>query len=177
MKSFHWPSLKLARAWLRGNNVVLSPSLIVAVILSCFIASVTIDLSVSMTSSRSMLRDSGALSRLLADCWLIGCWIAGVNPTACISGHINPRVLLSFGDAVVTSIFHRGCVSPGVELSFPMWVGPACRCSLTAFLDNVNAVSKCILSCLPGAISLAPSFALSVVDILRLYLRCRLEMK
>ena len=159
--------LKLARAWFHGNNVVVSPSLIVAVSLSCFVASVIVDLFVSMMFSRSLLRDSGALSRLSAD-W----WIADGNPTAFISGHVSPVTSSSFDGAEVTSILHRG--SPVVGLSIPVWVWPVCRCSLIDFLENVSAVSKCILSCLPGVISLAPSF---VVNIFRLYFRCRLEMK
>ena len=56
-------------------------------------ALVIVELSVNMTFSRSVL-DSGALSRLLAACWLIGCWIADANPTECISGHINLSTLL-----------------------------------------------------------------------------------
>ena len=96
------------------------------------------------------------------------------NPTACISGHVNPVTFLSVDDAEVISILHRCWVSPVVELSIPVWVWPACRCILADRLEKVSAFSKCILSCLPGAISLAPS---SVVNILRLYFRCRLEMK
>ena len=171
LKSFHLPLLRLARAWLRGNNVVVSPSLIAAVSLSCFVALVIVDVLVSMMFSRSSLCDSGALFRSSAD-W----WIADGNPIACISGHVNccPLTFLSVDVAEVISILHRGWVSPVVELSIPVWVWPACSCSLTDFLGSVNAVSNCILSCLPGAISLAPSF---VVNIFRLYFRCRLEMK
>ena len=137
-------------------------------------ALVIVDVLVSMMFSRSSLCDSGALFRSSAD-W----WIADGNPIACISGHVNccPLTFLSVDVAEVISILHRGWVSPVVELSIPVWVWPACRCSLTDFLGNVNAVSKCILSCLPGAISLAPFVASSIVNIFRLYFRCRLEMK
>ena len=104
----------------------------------------------NMTFSRFILLHSGASSRLLFG-W---CWIVDVNPTFCIRGHVNPEVPLSFGGGFfLRSILHLGRVTPGIELSFPVWVWPACRCSLTAFLDNVSAVSKCILSCLPGAMS------------------------
>ena len=115
---------------------------------------------VGMTFSRSMLLDSGASSRLLIG-W---CWIADVNPTSCIRGHVNPEVPLSSGGVVLNSIFHRGWVTPGIELSFPVWVRPACGRSFTAFLDNVSAVSKCILSCLLGAMSLTPFLASSMVN-------------
>ena len=169
LKSFHLPLLRLARAWLRGNNVVVSPSLITAVSLSCFVALVIVDVLVSMMFSRSSLCDSGALFRSSAD-W----WIADGNPIACISGHVSPVTFLSVDDAEVISILHRGWVSPVVELSIPVWVWPACRCILTDRLERVSVFSKCILSCLPGAISLAPS---SVLNIFRLYFRCRLEMK
>ena len=64
--SFQWPSQRLARAWLRGNNFGVPPLLIVDMSLSCLVASVIVALSVSVTFSRSMLLDSGALSRLLA---------------------------------------------------------------------------------------------------------------
>ena len=164
LKSSHLPPLRLASAWLRGNSVVVSPLLTVAVNLSCLVALVTVDPCVSTMFSRSLLRDSGALSRLSAD-W----WIADGNPTALISGHVSPVTSSSSDGVEVTSILHRG--SPVVGLSIPVWVWPVCRCSLIDFLENVSAVSKCILSCLPGVISFAPSF---VVNILRLYFRCRL---
>ena len=170
LNSSHLPPLRLASAWLRGNSVVVSPLLTVAVSLSCLVALVTVDLCVSTMFSRSLLRDSGALSRLSADGW-----IADGNPTAFISGHVSPVTSSSFDGAEVTSILHRG--SPVVGLSIPVWVWPVCRCSLIDFLENVSAVSKCILSCLPGVISLAPFFSFSVVNICRLYFRCRLEVK
>ena len=157
LNSVHWPSLRLASAWLSGNNFVLPSSVIVAVNLSCFIALAIVDLPVSITFSRSMLLDSGASSRLLVG-W---CWIVDVNPILSIKGHVNPRVPLSSGSFELSSILH---VAPGIELSFPVWVWPACRYSLTAFLGNVSAVSKCILSCLSGAMSLAPCFAFSIVN-------------
>ena len=103
-----------------------------------------------------------------------------VNPISWIKGHVNPEDLLFLVvlcRAVMISILHRCWVSPGIELSFPAWVWLACRCSLTAFLDNVSAGSKCILSCLPGVISLAPFFSFSVVNIFRLYFRCRLKVE
>ena len=162
LNSSHWPPLMVARAWLRGSNFVVSPLLIVAESFSCSVALVIADLSVSITFSRSMLLDSGALSGSLFG-W---CEVADVNPSPFIKGHVNPEVLLSSGGAVSISILHRFWVSPGVELSFPVWVWPACRCSLTAFLGSVSAVSKCILSCLPGAMSLVPFLASSVVNVL-----------
>ena len=67
LKSVHLPLLRLARAWLSGNNVVVSPSLIAAVSLSCFVALVIVDVLVSMMFSRSSLCDSGALFRSSAD--------------------------------------------------------------------------------------------------------------
>ena len=173
--SSQWPSQRLARAWLRGSNFNVLPFLIVDMSLSCPVASVIVDLSVSITFSRSMLLDSGAPSRSLVG----RCWIADVNPTSWIRGHVNPENLLFLVlcCAVLISILHRCWLSPGVELSFPAWVWPACWCSLTAFLDNISAGSKCILSCLPGVISLAPFSSFSVVNIFRLYFRCRLEVE
>ena len=126
---------------------------------SWLVAFLTVNLLANMTSSRSILLDSGASSRLLFG-W---CWILDANPTLNISGHVGPEVTLS---NVLSSILHLGRVSPGVELSFPVRVWPACLCSFTAFLDNVSAVSKCILSCLPGAISFVPFLASSVVNVL-----------
>ena len=137
---------------------------------SWLVAFLTVNLLANMTSSRSILLDSGASSRLLFG-W---CWILDANPTLDISGHVGPEVTLS---NVLSSILHLGRVSPGVELSVPVWVWPACLCSFTAFLDNVSAVSKCILSCLLGAMNLAPFLAVSMVDFFRLYFRCRLEVK
>ena len=61
----HWPLQRLAKAWLRGSNFVASPSLTVAVSLSCSVALVIVELSVNMTFSRFMLLDSGAPPRLL----------------------------------------------------------------------------------------------------------------
>ena len=95
----------------------------------------------------------------------------------CIRGHLNLEVTLSSDGVVLNSIFHLGRVTPGIELSFPVWVRPACRRSFTAFLDNVSAVSKCILSCLLGAMSLAPFLASSMVNSFRLYFRCRRKVK
>ena len=74
------------------------------------------------------------------------------------------EVLLFFIGAGTISILHRCWVDPGVELSIPVLVWPACRCSFTARLDNVSACSKRILSCLPGAMSLG--LASSVVNVL-----------
>ena len=137
---------------------------------SWLVAFLTVNLLANMTSSRSILLDSGASSRLLFG-W---CWILDANPTLDISGHVGPEVTLS---NVLISILHLGRVSPGVELSVPVWVWPACLCSFTAFLDNVSAVSKCILSCLLGAMSLAPFLASSMVNSFRLYFRCRRKVK
>ena len=137
---------------------------------SWLVAFLTVNLLANMTSSRSILLDSGASSRLLFG-W---CWILDANPTLDISGHVGPEVTLS---NVLSSILHLGRVSPGVELSVPVWVWPACLCSFTAFLDNVSAVSKCILSCLLGAMSLAPFLASSMVNSFRLYFRCRRKVK
>ena len=137
---------------------------------SWLVAFLTVNLLANMTSSRSILLDSGASSRLLFG-W---CWILDANPTLDISGHVGPGVTLS---NVLISILHLGRVSPGVELSVPVWVWPACLCSFTAFLDNVSAVSKCILSCLLGAMSLAPFLASSMVNFFRLYFRCRRKVK
>ena len=123
-------------------------------------ALVIVELSVKMTFSRSDF-DGGAPSRLLVG-WL---WVAGVNPILCTKEHTNPRLLLIVG-AWPISIFHRCWADPGVELSIPVLVWPACRCSLTACLDSVSAFSKCILSCLPGAMRLAPLLASSVVNVL-----------
>ena len=115
------------------------------------------ELSVKMTFSRSVF-DGGALSRLLVVCpW--------VNPMLCAREHTNPSFLLNVG-AWSIWIFHRCWVDPGVELSIPVLVWPACRCSFTARLDNVSASSKRILSCLPGAMSLVPFLASSVVNVL-----------
>ena len=121
-------------------------------------ALVIVELSVKMTFSRSVL-DGGALSRLLVIC----SWVAGVNPTLCTREHTNPRFLSIVG-AWSILIFHRCWADPGVELSIPVSVWPACRCSFTARLDNVSACSKRILSCLPGAMSLG--LASSVVNVL-----------
>ena len=137
---------------------------------SWLVAWLIVCLFVNMTSSRSILLDSGASSRLLFG-W---CWILDANPTLDISGHVGPEVTLS---NVLSSILHLGRVSPGVELSVPVWVWPACLCSFTAFLDNVSAVSKCILSCLLGAMSLTPFLAFSMVNSFRLYFRCRRKVK
>ena len=123
-------------------------------------ALVIVELSVKMTFSRSVL-DGGAPSRLLVIC----SWVAGVNPTLCTREHTNPRFLSIVG-AWSILIFHRCWVDPGVELSIPVLVWPACRCSFTARLDNVSACSKRILSCLPGAMSLVPFLASSVVNVL-----------
>ena len=83
------------------------------------------------------------------------------KPALNIRGHLGPGVTLS---DVLNSILHLGRVSPGVELSFPVWVWPACLCRFTAFLYNVSAVLKCILSCLLGAMSLTPFLASSMVN-------------
>ena len=137
---------------------------------SWLVALSIVNLFANMTSFRSILLDSGASSRLLFG-W---CWILDANPTLDISGHVGPEVTLS---NVLSSILHLGRVSPGVELSVPVWVWPACLCSFTAFLDNVSAVSKCILSCLLGAMSLTPFLASSMVNSFRLYFRCRRKVK
>ena len=121
-------------------------------------ALVIVGLSVKMTSSRFML-DSGAPSGLLVIC----SWVVGVNPMLCTREHTNPRFLSIVG-AWSRSILHRCWVDPGFELSIPVLVWPACRCSFTARLDNVSACSKRILSCLPGAMSLG--LASSVVNVL-----------
>ena len=121
-------------------------------------ALVIVELSVKMTFSRSVL-DGGAPSRLLVIC----SWVAGVNPMLCTREHTNPEFLLVV-DTWLILIFHRCWVDPGVELSIPVLVWPACRCSFTARLDNVSACSKRILSCLPGAMSLG--LASSVVNVL-----------
>ena len=123
-------------------------------------ALVIVELSVKMTFSRFVL-DGGALSRSLVFC----SWVAGKNPTLCAREHTNPEFLLVV-DTWLISIFHRCWVDPGVELSIPVLVWPACRCSFTARLDNVSASSKRILSCLPGAMSLVPFLASSVVNVL-----------
>ena len=137
---------------------------------SWLVAWLIVRLFVNMTSSRSILLDSGASSRLLFG-W---CWAVDANPALYIRGHVGPGVTLS---GVLNSILHLGRVTPGVELSFPVWVWPACLCSFTAFLDNVSAVSKCILSCLLGAMSLTPFLASSMVNSFRLYFRCRRKVK
>ena len=116
LNSFHWPSLRLARAWLSGNIFVFPLLVTVAVDSSCFMASVIVGLSANMTFSRSILLDSGASSRLLFG-W---CRIVDVNPTLCIRGHVSPEVPLSSGGVVLNSIFHLGRVPPGIELSFPI---------------------------------------------------------
>ena len=118
------------------------------------------ELSVKMTFSRSVL-DGGALSRLLVVC----SWVAEVNPMLCAREHTNPSFLSNVG-AWSIWIFHRCWADPGVELSIPVLVWPACRCNFTARLDNVSASSKRILSCLPGAMSLVPFLASSVVNVL-----------
>ena len=123
-------------------------------------ALVILELSVKKTFSKSDF-DSGALPRSLIG-WL---WVTGVNPMLCTKVHTNPWLLLSVG-AWPISILHRCWADPGVELSIPVLVWPACRCSLTACLDSVSAFSKCILSCLPGAMRLAPLLASSVVNVL-----------
>ena len=121
-----------------------------------------VDVFVNMMFSRSSLRDSGALFRSSVD-W----WVVDGNPTACISGHVNPVTFLSVDDAVVISILHRGrVIPPVVELSVPVWVWPACRCSFADCLDKVSAFSRCILSCLPGAISFTPLFSFSMLSLL-----------
>ena len=79
---------------------------------SWLVAFLTVNLLANMTSSRSILLDSGASSRLLFG-W---CWILDANPTLDISGHVGPEVTLS---NVLSSILHLGRVSPGVELSVP----------------------------------------------------------
>ena len=125
-----------------------------------------VDVFVNMMFSGSSLRDGGVLFRSSVD-W----WVVDGNPTACISGHVNLVVSLSVDGAGVISILHRvRVIPPVVELSVPVWVWPACRCSFADCLDKVSAFSRCILSCLPGAMSLAP---FSVVNILRLCFRCR----
>ena len=123
-------------------------------------ALVIVELSVKMTFSRFVL-DGGALSRSLVFC----SWVAGKNPMLCTREHTNPRFLSIVG-AWSILIFHRCWLDPGVELSIPVLVWPACRCSFTARLDNVSAFSKRILSCLPGAMSLVPFLASSVVNVL-----------
>ena len=128
------------------------------------LALVIVELSVKMTFSRSVF-DGGAPSRLVVVC----SWVAEVNPMLCTREHTNPKgppVFLSIVGAWSISILHRCWVDPGVELSIPVLVWPARRCSFTACLGNVSAVSKCILSCLPGAISLVPFLASSVVNVL-----------
>ena len=123
-------------------------------------ALVIVELSVKMIFSRFVL-DGGALSRSLVIC----SWVVGTNPMLCTREHTNPRFLSIVG-AWSILIFHRCWVDPGVELSIPVSVWPACRCSFTACLDNVSVFSKCILSCLPGAISFVPFLASSVVNVL-----------
>ena len=123
-------------------------------------ALVIVGLSVKMTFSRFML-DSGAPSGLLVIC----SWVAGINPTLCTREHTNPRFLSIIG-AWSISIFHRCRVDPGVELSIPVLVWPACRCSFTACLDNISGFSKCILSWFSGVVSFVPFLAFSVVNVL-----------
>ena len=162
VNSFHRPSLSVARDWLSDSSSVFPFSLVtVAVVLSCSVALVIVFPSANMTFSRSRLLNSGASSSLLFG----RCWIVGVNPTLHIRGHVNVDVTLSSeGVALLSLIFHLGRVIAGVELSFPVWVWPACCCRLTVFVDNVSAVSKCILSCLLGAMSLTPFLASSMVN-------------
>ena len=123
-------------------------------------ALVIVGLSVKMTFSRFML-DSGAPSGLLVIC----SWVAGINPTLCTREHTNPRFLSIVG-AWSISIFHRCWVDPGFELSIPVLVWPACRCSFTACLDNISGFSKCILSWFSGVVSFVPFLAFSVVNVL-----------
>ena len=123
-------------------------------------AVVIVERFVRMTFSRSVL-DGGAPSRLLVIC----SWVAEMNPTLCTREHTNPRFLSNVG-AWSILIFHRCWVDPGVELSIPVSVWPACRCSFTACLDNVNGFSKCILSWFSGVVSLVPFLASSVVNVL-----------
>ena len=112
VNSFHWPSLRLARAWLSGNISVFPLLVTVAVDLSCFVALVIVSLSANMTSSRFRLLDSGASSRLLFG----RCWIVDVNPAPCIRGHLNLEVTLSSDGVVLNSIFHLGWVAPAIEM-------------------------------------------------------------
>ena len=128
--------------------------------LRCSIALVIDELFVNMTLSRSMSDDDAVPPRLL----VVWSWVACVNPILCIREHMNPEALLIVG-AWPTWILHRCWVDPGVELFAPVLVWSACRCSFTDRLDNVSDFSKCILSCLPGAMSFAPFLASSVVNV------------
>ena len=103
-------------------------------------ALVIVELSAKMTFSRFVL-DGGALSGSLVIC----SWVVGKNPTLCTREHTNPRFSLDVG-AWSILIVHSCWVDPGVELSIPVSVWPACRCSFTACLDNISGFSKCILS-------------------------------
>ena len=123
-------------------------------------ALVIVELSVKMTFSRFVL-DGGALSRSLVFC----SWVDGKNPTLCAREHTNPGFLLVVG-AWLISIFHRSWVDSGVELSIPVSVWPACRCSFTACLDNISGILKCILSWSSGVVSFVPFLAFSVVNVL-----------
>ena len=114
---------------------------VVAVSLSCFVASAIVDCSMNMTFSRPVLLDGGASPGLLV-CWS---WVAGANPISFISEQWTPKVPLLFG-GVKVSIFHCAWLVYGVELSFFVRFWPVCWYSFTAFLENVTAVSKCILS-------------------------------
>ena len=123
-------------------------------------ASVIDELFVNMTLSRSMSDDDAVTPRLL----VVWSWVACVNPILCIREHVNPEILSNVG-AWSTWILYRCRVDPGVELFVPVLVWSACRSSITDRLDNVSDFSKCILSCLPGAMSSAPLLAFSVVNV------------
>ena len=118
------------------------------------------ELFVNMTLSRSMSDDDAVPPRLL----VVWSWVACVNPILCIREHVNPEILLNVG-AWPTWILHRCWVDPGVGLFVPVLVWSACRSSFTDRLGNVSDFSKCILSCLPGAMSVAPLLAFSVVNV------------
>ena len=129
------------------------------VILSCLVASATVDFLMNLTFSRLVLLGGGACPSLLVS-W--GCF-AGTNPILSISEQRNPEVSLLLIGGVMVLIVHRGWVVPGVKFLVPFW--PVWWCIFTAFLENVNVVLKCILSSSSWVMGVAPFFAPVMVDI------------
>ena len=143
-----------------------------AVRLSCCVTSAIVDRSMSVTCSMLVMLEGGDSPDLLT-CRI---WVAGASPMSLISQQWVPGAPLLFG-GVKVSIFHCFWLVFGVELCSSVWLRPFCLYSFTAFLENVTAVLKCILSFPLWVMGLAPFAAPVVVDIIGLDFQCRLEVK
>ena len=123
-------------------------------------ASVIVVFLMNLTFSR-LVSLGGGVSPGSPVSW--GC-SAGANPILLISEQRNPEVLLLLVGGVVVWIAHCGWVVPGVGSVVSFRFG--WRCKLTASLENVNVVLRCILSFSLWVLGSAPLFVLVVVDIL-----------